>query len=45
VFFPPYLICADFTFIITGIGVLIFPDQTIEVTVHENAQLIFPLTL
>jgi len=40
--FPTYLRCADFTFIVTDVGVLIFSGQTFEVTVYEDLQLIFP---
>ena len=44
-FFPTYLSCADFTFIITDVGVLIRSGQTIEVTVCKNVKLIFTLSL
>jgi hypothetical protein len=36
---------ADFTFIILDVEELIFSGETVEVTVCENAQLIFPLSL
>jgi hypothetical protein len=35
----------DFTFVIVDVEELIFTGQTVEVTVYENAQLIFPLAL
>ena len=44
-YFPPYFRHVDFTFIITAVGELIFPGQTIEVTVYANAQLIALVTL
>jgi hypothetical protein len=43
-FFLHTLGFADFTFIIIDIGELIFSGETVEVTVCENAQLIFPLS-
>jgi hypothetical protein len=36
---------ADFTSITIDIGELIFSGETVEVTVCENTQLIFPLSL
>jgi len=42
--FLPYIRHADFTIIVIGVGELIFSGQTIEVTVCETAQLIFPLS-
>ena len=44
-FFPPYFRYVGFNFINVDVGELIFSGQTIEVTVYENAQLIFPLYL
>ena len=44
-FFLHTLDFADFTFIIIDVEELIFSGETVEVTVCENAQLIFPLSL
>jgi hypothetical protein len=44
-YFPPYFRHAVVTFNITDVGELIFSGQTVEVTVYENTQLIFPLCL
>jgi hypothetical protein len=44
-FFLHILDFADFTFIIIDVGELIFSGETVEVTVCENGQLIFPLYL
>jgi len=44
-FFFHTLDFADCTFIIIDVGELIFSGETVEVTVCENAQLIFPLSL
>jgi len=43
-FFLHTLEFADFTSIIIDDGELIFSGETVEVTVCENAQLIFPLS-
>jgi len=43
-FFLHTLEFADFTSIIIDVGELIFSGETDEVTVCENAQLIFPLS-
>ena len=44
-FFLHTLDFADFTFIIIDVVELSFCGETVEVTVCENAQLIFPLCL
>jgi len=43
-FFLHTLEFADFTSIIIDVGELIFSGETVEVTVCENSQLIFPLS-
>jgi len=40
-----FFLHADFTSIITDVGVLIFSGETVEVTVCKSAQLIFPFSL
>jgi len=44
-FFLHTLDFADFTCIIIDVGELILCGETVEVTVCENAQLIFPFSL
>jgi hypothetical protein len=44
-FFLYALDFADFSFIIIDVGELIFSGEAIEVTVCENSQLIFPLSV
>jgi len=44
-FFLHSLAFADFTSIVIYVVELIFSGETVEVTVCENAQLIFPLSL
>jgi hypothetical protein len=44
-FFLHTLGFADFTFIILDVGEPIFSGETVEATVCENAQLIFPVYL
>jgi len=44
-FFLHILEFADFTSIIIDVVEVIFSGETVEVTVCENAQLIFPLSL
>jgi hypothetical protein len=43
--FPPYLRLADIICIFIDVGELIFSGETVEVTVYENVQIIFPLYL
>ena len=43
--FSPYFRYVGFNFISVDVGEFILSGQTIEVTVYENAQLIFPLCL